>query len=566
MRCVKQQPTRTVAERSAVTGFAMLELIVALSISAILAVFANQELVTRSQESIARGGGVYLNTVAQAAQSHVLMNFDALAQGNNVPGTVNDLAPTLAELIALGRLRAGFPAGMPTRQTTRIDLLRTSCPGAACQITALVCTTTPITLGGGNTRFDLASTMLEVQEGRGGQARFNDGANIRGPAVNVPNPIGNVEGIVCGSAAVDVGMFNSFVRISDTRDPNLQGNLTVAGNTTLNGPTVVNNSLNVQGATTLQNNLTVNGSATVGPCINLAGGAQGRAAFGCANPNDVPAGMVGGVRSADVIAQGSVLASTAPGAFTGANGNYALLTANNGSGVAEIRTSGRSAADRLTPLGQYAIGAVCAAADEGSIARRNVGSGLVTCSNGVWRALSLTASANDPCTTVGQQATDGTSASLICLDTGGGALRYVLMSSLMRVGSVGAGCTVPGLTATDVANSNITLICRVNLSGGVARWMRLQDVTTHLIFVQSTEVGPDAVITKPACNAASGQPSSPIIQMIPKVWGTPDGGQAFFAVDNGASWIVRMKDGTGTTNLQGQPNAAVVVHTYCYYP
>ena len=57
-----------------------------------------------------------------------------------------------------------------------------------------------------------------------------------------------------------------------------------------------------------------------------------------------------------------------------------------------------------------------------------------------------------------------------------------------------------------------------------------------------------------------------IIQMIPKVWGTPDGGQAFFAVDNGASWIVRMKDGTGTTNLQGQPNAAVVVHTYCYYP
>lgn len=566
MRQTKQKPVRFVADRSAVAGFAMLELIVALSVSAILSIFANQELVNRSHESVARGGGVYLNLVAQAAESHVLMNYRDLALGNDVPGTVNDLAPTIAELIALGRLRAGFPAGMPTRQTARIDLLRTNCPGAACQITALVCTTTPITMGGGNTRFDLAAAMLEVQDGRGGQARFNDGANIRGPGLNVPNPLGNVEGIVCGSAAVDVGMFNAFVRIADTRDPNLQGNLTVAGNTTLNGPTAVNNTLNVQGATTLQNNLTVNGSAIVGPCINLAGGAQGRAAFGCANPNDVPAGMVGGVRSPDVVAQGTVLASNAPGAFTGANGNYALLTADNGAGAAEIRTSGRSAADRLTPLGQYALGAACSAGDEGSIARRNVGSGLVTCSNGIWRALSLSASVNDPCTTVGQQATDGTSASLICLDSGGGTLQFVLMSSLMRVGSVGSACTVPGLTATDVANANITLICRVNLSGGVARWMRLQDVTTHLVFVQSTEVGPDAVVTKPACNAAGGQPSSAIIQMIPKVWGSPDGGQAFFAVDNGGSWIVRMRDGTGTTNLQGQPTAAAVVHTYCYYP
>lgn len=558
---IKTQPrlSRQIAHQAS-KGFALVELILAISISAILAIYANQELVNRSQEAIARGGGVYLNLVAQALERHILLNFNEFENNAPVAGTAAPLAPTMAEMLALGRLRAGFPMGMPTRQVAQLSIIRNNCPGPACQVTGLACATTPLTLGGPDVRFDLAAVMLEAQEGRGGQSRDEDGANIRGPALNVPNPFGNVEGIVCGSAAVDVGMFNAFVRVRDTRDPDLQGPLTVAGPTTLNGPTTVNNTLAVTGNTTLQGNVTVNGSATVGPCINLAGGAQGRAAFGCANPNDIPVGMTGGVRSADVVAQGNVLASDAPGAFTGANGNYALMTANNGTGVAEIRTSGRTAGDRLTPLGQYAAGSVCQLADEGSIARRNVGSGLVTCSNGTWRLLSVQAAANDACTPNGAQATEVSGRTLLCV---GG--RFIPFDEIVRSGSPNAACTALGVTAIDINNQNETLICRVNLAGGVARWMRLRDITTHLSFVRSYEVTPDTSIQKPVCNASGGQIVEPIIQMIPKVWGTPDGGQAFFAIDNGASWTVRMRDGSGTANLQGATQPASIVHVYCYY-
>jgi prepilin-type N-terminal cleavage/methylation domain-containing protein len=541
-------------------GFALIELILVISISAILAIYANQELAAKSQETIARGGGTYLLAVSQAVERHVFLNFLDLEAGNPVAGTANPLKPTIPELIGLNRLRVGFPAGMPTRQVVRIDITRTGCPGAGCQITSTICTTTPITLGGAITRFDLATAMLEEQNGSGGQARYGDGANIRGAALNVPNPVGNVEGIVCGSSFVDVGMFDVFVRIGDTRDPLLAGPLTVAGATTLNGPTSVNNTLNVTGAATLQNNLTVNGSAQIGPCINLAGGPQGRAAFGCKNPADLPAGYTGGVRSVDVVANGNLLASDNPALFTGANGNYALVTANNGAGVAEIRTSGRAAADRLTPVGQFAAGAACAVADEGSIARLLGGPGLVSCTVGFWRVFTFQAAANDPCSPDGATARDASGVTLVCVSG-----FFVSLDKYFRTGTVNAACAVPGTTAIDLASGNEAIVCRINLAGGVARWMRLRDITSNLVFVKSVEVAPNAVVVKPSCNGAASQAPVPIIQLIPKVWGTPDGGQAFYAVDNGGSWIVKMQDGL-TSNLQGVPNAAAIVQLYCYFP
>jgi hypothetical protein len=538
----------------------MVELIMVISISAFIAIWANGQLVAKAQETIARGGGIYLMTVAQAVERHVNVNFLAYAADSPIAGVAVPLQPTLAELIALNRLGAGFPTVMPTRQIVRIDITRTGCPGATCQITSTVCTTTPVVLGGTDTRWDLANVMLDEQNGRGGWARYGDGANIRGVALNVPNPNGNVEGIVCGSSFTDIGVFDSFIRIGDTRDPALGGPLTVGGAATLNGAATVNNTLTVTGATTLQSSLTVTGGVTIGPCINLLGGAQGRAAFGCANPNDLPVGYGGGVRSQDVVASGNVLSSDAPGAFTGTNGNYALMTSNNGAGAAEIRTSGRAAADRLTPLGQFASGAACALADEGSIARLQGGSGLVACTQGSWRVFTFQAAANDACAPNGATARDASGKTLLCV---GGV--FVAMDNLFQSATVNQICTTPGTTAIDLASNNETLICRINLAGGTAHWMRLRDVTSNLIFVRAEEVTPDAIVTKPTCNGSPAQSPVGVIQLIPKVWGTPDGGQAFYAIDNGGSWTVKMQDGS-TTNLQGTPTAAAIAQIYCYFP
>lgn len=541
----------------------MVELILAISISTFLSIYAQSKIVQEMEESLAEGSAQYLLSVANAAQSNTLVNFAAYAAGTAVPGVAVPLQPTVPELIALGRLNAGFPTGagvLPTRQDVRIDIQPTACPGASCNLQVLVCTTTPVTLGGATTRFDLASTMTTAQKGSGGQALHGLGATIRGPLVNAANPLGNVEGIVCSTSNVDTALFQRFVTIGDTRNPNLGGDLTVAGTTTLNGPAIMN------GATTLNSTLTVNSTVTtnslnVGPCINIPGGAQGNAGFGCANATDKPAAMAG-VRSRDVIASGTVFTSDAPAGFTGSNGNYAAMRVAGG--VAEIATSGRAAANRLTPTGIYTVGAACAVADDGSIARADNGAGgsagLIFCDAGQWKPLKVAAVAGAACAVDGSQATLANGGTLICV---GGKYRPIAF------GVPNGACANQGETAYDsTAGSFDTLVCRRNPADTTAnfRWARLRDVTTNWIFVTAYEVGDGDSIPKPTCAAAAGAPAAlPLVQMIPKVVSTVDGGMAIFAIDSGpANWTARLRNG-GNTVLTGNPKAVAVAQTFCYY-
>ncbi len=547
------------------SGSALVELIIALSITAAIAIYANRALVEQSYEALTVSSAEYLKTVGLAAEQLVLNNFKEYTDGTDVPGVADDLRPTLTEMQNLGWLRTGFPALTPTRQQVRIGIDRANCPGPTCNIRISVCTTTPVRFDGGVDRLDLAARMFESLEGRGGLSAVTSPGTITTPAGTFPNPVGSTAGIVCFVGPGNTGVLSQLVRIRDTRDPNLLGNFTVEGNGTFGGNVTVNGTLQVANNTTLQSNLSVNGQATFGPCINM-GGAQGRAGFGCDNPNDLPAGWMGGVRSHDVVADASILVSDAPSIFNGTNTNYALLTVTGGiGGQAEIRTSGRVAANRLTPQGQFAVGDSCDAADEGSIARLSSGSGLVVCSNGVYRLLSLGAAAGDACSPAGATAADGTGRTLICVANANGVGNtFRPFDQVVRAGSVNQNCDMLGATAIDFS-TNETLICRFNLGGGVARWMRLQDVTSHLQFVAAYEVAPDATVNKPNCNPAAGSSAQQIIQLIPKVWSSSDGGNAFFAVDNGASWIVRMRNGSGG-NLMGSPTAAAIAQIFCYYP
>lgn len=562
-------------------GFALIELIIVISISAILAIYANQELANRSQENIARGGGAYLLTVSQAVERYVFENFVELANSNTptihlpvggVVAPVDPWHPTLQEIINLKRLLGGFPLRMPTRQVVRIDITKTGvCPGVSCQITSTVCTTTPITTGAQlnpPVRFDLAALMVEEQNGMGGQSRYGDGANIRGATLNVVNPMGNVEGIVCGSNLIDLGIYEAFVRIGDTRDPALMGPLTVAGATTFNGVTKINNTLDVTGPTNINNTLNVSNTATFGPCVTIEGGINGNAGFGCVLPNQLPVGYKG-VISKDVVGSSNVLASDNPFAFTGANGNFALLTSRNALGVAEIITSGRAAADRLTPTGSYAVGAACTAADEGSIARVSTGSGLVTCGAGTWRTLSLQAAKGDFCSPEGSRATTAGSVGLLCVNG-----TYQAMSDIIRYGTPGAACSVYGATAIDTANNNEVLLCRTNLKLGMTsyKWIPLRDVTTHIVQVSADVVHNNDVIKKPYCADTISNRSLPTLQLVPKYTSTADGGTAVYAVDNGDTWTVMMKNGAGL-ELNGavkpdNPNGlgTAVAQVFCYFP
>lgn len=539
-------------------GFLLADLFIYLGLVAIIGIYANQKIVNDIEESLAQGSGVYLQQVASAAQSHILVNFNAYSTNTAVPGVATLLQPTVAELVSLGRLNAGFPSGasaMPTRQTAQINITRTGCPGPGCQVTALVCTTTPVTLGGPNVRFDLASTMVTVQNGTGGQSlNGTGGGTIAGPALNSPNPIGAIEGIVCGSGRVDVGTFDSFVRMNDTRDPNLQGNLTVAGTTNLTGPTNIGGPLTANGAAQL------NGNTSVGTCAQILA-ATGRAGFGCTNPNDLPAGYAGGVRTPDLVANGRILASDNPAAFTGANGNYVFAGLQGG--VAEVRTSGRAQADRLVPSGSYTVGTACLAADAGAIAREAGGTGLVVCRNNTWRTLITFQSAGAACAPNGAEADDGTGAQLLCLQ---GTWRPT--TNLFAFAAAGSACAQQGATAYETT-TNEMLLCRLNPAGGTARWQRLRDLTSNLMFAQSFEVtdsslGATGVVAKPTCSPAGGMSAVPIIQLIPKIYASSDGGVSAYAVDTGAAWNVFLRSGSGGV-LSGNPSARAIANTYCFF-
>jgi prepilin-type N-terminal cleavage/methylation domain-containing protein len=540
-------------------GFALLELIVAVSVSALLAVYVSSEVAKRSEESIAEGAGIYIAAVAGAAEQHVLLNFNEYANGTAVAGVAVPLRPTVAELVALGRLNPGFPAGagaLPTRQTLRIDVIRTACPGPGCTLTALACTTTPVTLGGAQTRFDLASTMVQVQGGRGGQSLPNAGGFIRGPVLNVPNPMGAVEGVVCGSASVDTALFQRFLTVRDTRDPDLQGPLTVAGPVTFNSTTQLNGAATINGNATVTGRVSAGGDTNVGTCAQILA-ATGRAGFGCANPNDIPPGYVGGVRSPDVVASRRILASDNPAAFTGANGNYVYAGVEGG--VAEVRTSGRAAADRLTPTGSYAPGAACAAADNGSIARSASAQGLVFCQGGRWLTLATVAAVGAACSPNGATAISATNESLLCV---GGVWRS--FGTLIRAGAAGTSCAAAGVGSTAVSSTGETLICKANPADatGSLIYYRLSDLTNHLTFVRSEEVTHGSSIVRPNC-AAPAPFNRGLTQLIPKTFSSANGGFDIRVSETASNWTVRLTQAGGAA-MTGTPLA--IAQIYCYFP
>jgi len=534
-------------------GFALVELIIAVSVMALLGVYASALIARNSEENIAEGAGAYIAAVAGAAEVHALLNFLSYETPTPIPGVAVLNAPTVAELVALGRLNPGFPSApgsVPTRQSLAISVTPTNCPGPNCTLTTLVCTTTPVTLGGPITRFDLASTMVSAQGGRGGQSLQNNGGFIRGPLINAPNPIaGNPEGIVCGSSIVDTALFNRFVRINDTRDPNLQGPLTVQGTVTFAGPTTINNNMTVTGSLSA-------GTTTIGACARILA-TTGRAGFGCANPNDLPAGYTGGVRSPDVVASGRILASDNPAAFTGNNTNYVFAGVQGG--VAEMRTSGRAAADRLTPLGAYAQGAVCAAADVGSIARNIAGTGLVYCQGGRWMPLATAAVAGGACAPDGAMATAATNESLLCV---GGAWRG--MGTIIRAGAAGAACAAAGVSSTALGPAGEALLCKINPADSTATpvYYRMSDVTTQLSFVRSIEVTHGQVVDRPNCTSPAPFTRG-IIQLIPKVFSSSNGGVDIRVLETLTTWTARLTEAGGVP----MPGSAIAVaQVFCYFP
>ena len=114
----------------------LIELLVVMAITAAAALWSTTSLVQTADDLVATSTGTYIDSVAAGAQRHMLAEFNNLAAAADVPGTANDLQPTLAELQALGRLPDTFPGFSPGNQLVRVFITRTGCPGPGCNLVA----------------------------------------------------------------------------------------------------------------------------------------------------------------------------------------------------------------------------------------------------------------------------------------------------------------------------------------------------------------------------------------------------------------------------------------------
>lgn len=516
-------------------GSALIELTIALIIAAALAIYATTRLQQDADDAVATATGVYLDALASGAQRHLLVNFQALSVGATVTGTVSSLQPTLPELVALGRLPPGFPAITPSQQSARIDIQRTNCPGANCTLTATACLTTAYQARG-RFREDLATVAMMAMGGRGGRSHADNPSLVRGATLNLVNPLGAVTGIVCGQSVVDTGLFDQFVRVRDTRDPALQGGLTLSGTTT------TGDTLRVQGTATVAGDLMTVDPATGTACVQIL--SSGQLNVNCSGQLNASLGTFTGPggQVAKVGATGSSFVVDATGRVRATDGFWATVGSLFGDNTLGARAAG-TVFTIQTGAGVDAL----AVHDNG---RTGSGQSLASPALGLTQAVTAgqacTAGAEVPATQVTAAAV-----TVIRALAGGGFATCAggQWTPIARVANEGDACSPDGSTA--VTQSAVVLIC----SGG--RYVRLAARFGSLVAAESFSVADGGTVPKPVCaSGATGQrvyltPGNELqtIQYVNR-----------FSRDDGAYWTVFLQDGNN------QPvKGDLIAVTYCVY-
>lgn len=223
-------------------GFSALGLTLALALTAMAAIWASNQQVQRIEDAAARSAGIWLTQIRQAMAGVLSAHFTALAKGEaprNAQGKplfADSLAPAMDELRAAGFLPADFPDRSALGFAARLRIVRgPACPGDQCRLDGLVHSAQPV-LKTGTQSPDLIgmAAIIEAAGGYGGAVWPGAPGRLRGAAFNFANPLAGGPAHAPGTVALWAGAgagepdLDRFVKIRDTRDPQLQGALSVA--------------------------------------------------------------------------------------------------------------------------------------------------------------------------------------------------------------------------------------------------------------------------------------------------------------------------------------------------
>ena len=352
--------------------------------------------------------------------------------------------PSIAQLVAMGYLPPGWSATVSTLNDAPYVIafkrVPSGCVAASCGIEGHVVLHGPIRAGATGSDGTVIGPILARLGADSGVSLPTDPAHIEGFGHTwaMDNPVaGQPAGVVAVRVGTAGSSFGAFVRIGDTRDPNLQGNLTVAGNTLFgNGSTrsEFRSALQVDaqpievrdGAGSPCVSLRPDGVVDI-RCNGTLSATSG--AFRDASGRTTTVAASGLVTSGSVAADGG-LSTQAITAFDAADPNALVVRAGdlfvrNPAGTALLRVAangdvtagndlvagGSVQAHRLTLSSSVNEGDDCTA---GQVALMASG-GLATCQAARFRATSRYASLGAACASAGLQATDATTAdALVC--------------------------------------------------------------------------------------------------------------------------------------------------------
>ena len=235
-------------------GSLLLEFMAVAALSLVLALWASHEWAQRARALQARSLAVWMDAARGAAESFLARHAAELADAGTADalagqGYADWTAPRWDELRSAGLLAGGWQAAGPLRRTLGLRVLREgACPGASCQVWALVHARPALRTSAGGVDGALGAEWLAAAAGRGlvvwpRRPGFLSGAGQRIPvpeegaadwgpgvvALAARPPSGQAGGAGSGGGEGGAGDDAAYLRVRDARDPDFQGDATVQG-------------------------------------------------------------------------------------------------------------------------------------------------------------------------------------------------------------------------------------------------------------------------------------------------------------------------------------------------
>jgi hypothetical protein len=550
---------RAGANRRRQRGNGLIFALLGLLISALGAVGVLQGNRLQAKHEAGNAEATILDSLRGAANNAIFENMGLIQNGlaiskNGVSVTpVNvdgELAwqPSIAQLVGMGYLPPGWSTTASTLNgapyAVAFGRVPAGCVAAGCNIEGHVVLLGPIRSGPTDTDGAIIGPILARLGADSGVSLPTDPTQIKGfgNTWSLSNPVpGQPAGVVAVRVGTASSGYGQFVRVGDTRDPNLMGNLTVAGNTLFGNGTTTSE---FRSALLLD---------AMPLSVRDAGGAD------CVRLR--PDGVV------DILCNGALSATS--GVFRDASGRTTTIA---GAGLATqgtVSADGGLSTPAMTAFAADDPSALVVKAGDlfvrnpaGTSLLRVAANGDVTAGNdlvatAVVRAqrltLSTTVNEGDACTP-GQVALMASGGLATCQGT---AFR-----ATSRYASLGAACGSAGLQAVDTTTSD-SLVCR----GGY--YASQSALTSSRVYMAGFAVHHgdfvSAATALPNGCPATASPTSPqaTIFLLPQTDSETAGNPVLNrnAQWTGQGWTISLTDGAGAATTSN-----VVAEVYCLYP